>query len=65
MEPKLLKCPFCNGHAQIVYNNCGYDYTAEKYFPLKKATVMCRKCGLRLPRYYSAERAVEMWNRRA
>lgn len=64
MSPNLLRCPFCKGHGEVVYNNHGYDYKSDLYFPLKRATIQCRKCGLRLPRYYSAERAVEVWNAR-
>lgn len=62
---KLMRCPFCNGNGEVVYKDRNYEYTDPNYFPLKSGTVRCRKCGLRLPKFFaSAENAVEAWNRR-
>lgn len=61
---ELKKCPFCGGDAVIVYRQNNYEYTHANYYPLKQGTVMCSVCGLRLPRFWSAECAVAVWNRR-
>ena len=51
-EIKLKPCPFCRGGGAI--GRHGDNYFAE-----------CCQCGARTWFYESAEKAVEMWNRRA
>ena len=65
-ELNLKRCPFCGGMAEIVYKENGYEYTDPNanYYPLKQGTIRCCKCGLRLPRFWAAETAVERWNSR-
>jgi len=62
-EPKLAKCPFCNGKAELnYYSDVGY----RNYF------VFCKKCGAKSQEFYDPESnegegmlaAVEVWNRR-
>ena len=59
--PDLKPCPFCGGTAELSEGK--FDEKAMSY-------VMCRKCEARgeffnvSPRYASAIRAIEAWNRR-
>jgi len=58
---KLKPCPFCGGEAEL---------SSGKFDGKETSYVLCTKCGSRgeffsvSPKYASAERAIEAWNRR-
>ena len=62
MDVKLKPCPFC-GHSEAELSSGKFDGKETSY-------VVCNRCGSRgeffivSPKYASAVRAVEAWNRR-
>lgn len=60
-EQKLKPCPFCGYEAEL---------SSGKFDGKETSFVMCKKCGSQgefffvSPKYASAVRAIEAWNRR-
>lgn len=62
---ELKPCPFCGGSAVPIYCENGNRYTSNVYYPGKRGTIQCQRCGITLPKVYAKmSRAVERWNRR-
>lgn len=59
---ELKPCPFCGGEAEL---------SAGKFDGKETSYVLCKKCGacgeffIVNPKYASAIKAIEAWNRRA
>ena len=51
---ELKRCPFCGGKADI-----------SKLIELRGTSVYCTRCSVSTKIYYTTEKAVDAWNRRA
>ena len=60
MTKLMLKpCPFCGERDRIIIRVFKYDGKTPKY------GVRCFDCGAEFRPYFSKQKAIELWNRRA